>query len=237
MFTNKEQQLITKNICINVAKNMIGYNDPNFQRIHHVNHHIVLFIKDYIMKEKCKTYLELGTHFGHSLSTLLSSKYYSKYLSVDLFDVGKTIANDCIIKNVEKIANDNAKKYNVNNYNYKILKGNTHSSSIINSVKSHLSEGIDLLFIDADHRYNAVIKDFEAYFSLVNKDGYIIFDDYLPIMYRGRERDCPKAVDFLISKYKKYINVIGQIEDIVESNKYRNRNFKLNTTFIIQKII
>jgi len=39
-------------------------------------------------------------------------------------------------------------------------------------------EPIELLFIDADHRYYFVKKDVELYFPYVIRGGYVIFDDY-----------------------------------------------------------
>ena len=78
---------------------MIGSDDPQFKRIHHNFHHVVLYIKDFIMKEQCKNYLEIGTHYGHSFSNMLQSKYKTKFLGIDIF---KRWA-DSKIDNMEKI--------------------------------------------------------------------------------------------------------------------------------------
>ncbi len=59
MKLNKEFLELTKNISINTSQTILGYDDPQFKRIHHNFHHIVLYIKDYIMKENCKNYLEV----------------------------------------------------------------------------------------------------------------------------------------------------------------------------------
>ena len=234
---NIEKLNNTKNICINVAQNMFGSNDLNFKRIHHCNHHIALYIKDELMKDNCKTYFEIGTHFGHSLSTMLQSNYKSKYLSVDLFDIGNTIANDCKVKDVEKIANDNRKKYNIYNYECKILKGNSYSQKIVDKVKEYFPNGIDLLFIDGDHRYNGVINDFNSYFNMVNSGGYILFDDYLPYKKPNNDdRDCPKAIKYLIELNKDKIKNIGLVKDLCESNKYKKIDLNYNSVYIIKKL-
>jgi predicted O-methyltransferase YrrM len=39
---------------------------------------------------------------------------------------------------------------------------------------------IDLLFIDGDHSYNGVKKDFTDYSPLVRKGGWIAFHDIIP---------------------------------------------------------
>ena len=130
----------TKNISIKTSQDMIGSDDPQFKRIHHNFHHIVLYIKDFIMKEQCKNYLEIGTHYGHSFSNMLQSKYKTKFLGIDIFKRW----GDGKINNMEQLANDNAKKFNVNNYEYKLLKANSHSENTINVVKKYFPNGIDL---------------------------------------------------------------------------------------------
>lgn len=46
---------------------------------------------------------------------------------------------------------------------------------------------IDLLFIDGDHLYGGVKKDFEMYSPLVDNNGIIIFHDILP---QKQENQC-----------------------------------------------
>lgn len=231
---NIENQTATMDICINVANNMIAANDPNFRRIHHVNHHIVLYIKDYILKDKCHSYLEIGTHFGHSLSTMLHSKYPSNFLSLDLFNVGSSIARDCNVKSVEEVANQNANLFNKNNYDFLIKRANSQSSKTRDFVKQFFANGVDLLFIDGDHHYSPVMRDFELYSPLVNVGGFIIFDDYLPY-----NRECPQAVDKIV-RNNDSLEIIGVVSDIVDSCGYKPSTKAIfkgkNSTFIVRKI-
>jgi hypothetical protein len=37
----------------------------------------------------------------------------------------------------------------------------------------------DILFIDGDHRFQAVVEDFYNFMDYVNPGGFIVFDDYL----------------------------------------------------------
>jgi len=164
MRIDKEALKRTFDISIETANTMMGHDDPNFRRIHHHNHHVTLYIKDYIMKEKCKYYFEIGTHFGHSLCNLLQSAYASKYVSCDLFLRGSTIANDCKIRDIESLAKKNVEKFNTNGYDCTILRGNSHSAEMLERVQREFPEGIDLLFIDGDHRRRAVIADFKSIF-------------------------------------------------------------------------
>lgn len=219
---------------IYLSNNINGKDDPNFKRIHHHNHHLVACIKE-LMGTNCKTYCEIGTHFGHSLCNVLSSQYPTKFITIDLFS-SKGIAADCQIKNVYALACSNAFQFNTYNYEIHILKGNSTSDEIINQVKDITKTGIDLLFIDGDHRYDGVIQDFENFFPLVNSKGIIIFDDYLPYKVNNKDRECPKAVNYLVNKYKKDIHVIGLLDDKIGANKIKNNNSKLNIDFIIQKL-
>jgi len=225
-----ESSLVT---CAEIGRTLNGANDPNFKRIHHYNHHIALAIKE-IMGDKCKVYCEIGTHFGHSLCTVLQSNYPSKYISIDLFQVNRTIASDCQIKDVFKLAKSNVNKFNTHNNDCTIIKGNSQDKNTIKRVKELAPEGIDLLFIDGDHSKNGVIKDFELYLPLVNSGGIIIFDDYLPLKSNGRKRGCPEGINEIISKYKSKLNIIGLIEDKAGANNIRNKECDLNIDFIVQ---
>ena len=148
---------------------------------------------------------------------------------------GRTIASDCKIQNIEALANKNIQKFNKNNYECKILRGNSSSTEIYNKVAKEFVNGIDLLFIDGDHRRQGVISDFEKYFPLVNIGGYIVFDDYLPFRYNNKDRECPIAINDLVKKYENKLHVIGLIDDLVECNKLKNRNENKNACFIVVK--
>lgn len=59
-----------------------------------------------------------------------------------------------------------------------IIRGTSYAPEIVSNV-IHMLGGrqLDFLFIDGDHRYDAVKKDFEAYAPLVKKGGIIAFHD------------------------------------------------------------
>ena len=235
MKIDKECLELTKKISINTSQNILGCDDPQFKRIHHNFHHIVLYIKDYIMKEKCRNYLEIGSHYGHSMCNMLQSKYKSKYMGIDIFEKW----GDSNIINMENLTNENVNKFNINNYECKLIKANSQSKSTIDIVKNYFSEGIDLLFIDGDHSYRGIINDFNNYFPLVNKGGYIIFDDYLPYTIGNKEREAPKAINKIVSDNRNKINNIGLIDDIVEIYKLKKQSTNLqhkNIDYIIQKL-
>jgi predicted O-methyltransferase YrrM len=225
----------TRDISVDISRNMLGANDPQFIRIHHNFHHLVLYVKDFVMKEQCKTYLEVGAHYGHSLCNALQSKYPTKYMAIDLF---KRFGDGGVV-DMQKLANDNAEKYNVNNYEYKVVRGNSQAMDTVLKVKEYFPEGIDLLFIDGDHSYKGVTNDFNLYFPLVNSGGYIIFDDYLPYKLGNYERPAPKAINDLLKANQDKIVDIGLVDDTAEVYKIKPHDMDLggkNIDYIIQKL-
>lgn len=60
----------------------------------------------------------------------------------------------------------------------KLIRADSHSKSSFDKVKGILAERhLDLLFIDGDHAFEGVKKDFEMYSRLVKKGGLIAFHD------------------------------------------------------------
>jgi len=59
-----------------------------------------------------------------------------------------------------------------------LLRKNSHNSDTFNCVHSLLRQGqLDFLFIDGDHTYDGVRKDFEMYAPLVRNGGIVAFHD------------------------------------------------------------
>jgi predicted O-methyltransferase YrrM len=62
--------------------------------------------------------------------------------------------------------------------NIKLIRQNSHSQESLKSVKSILGGNkLDFIFIDGDHSYEGVKKDFDLYAPLVKKNGIIAFHD------------------------------------------------------------
>jgi cephalosporin hydroxylase len=59
-----------------------------------------------------------------------------------------------------------------------LLQGDSHSDETLECVTTELAgQPLDYLFIDGDHRYDGVKRDFELYGPLVRKGGLIAFHD------------------------------------------------------------
>jgi predicted O-methyltransferase YrrM len=62
-----------------------------------------------------------------------------------------------------------------------LLRADSHRESTLNKVRKILgSSKVDFLFIDGDHSYEGVKKDFEMYGGLVEREGAIAFHDIVP---------------------------------------------------------
>jgi cephalosporin hydroxylase len=69
-------------------------------------------------------------------------------------------------------------QYGLSEYPPDVIIGDSHDESTLQELKKRLwSDSIDVLFIDADHSYQGVKKDFEMYAPLVRKGGIIAFHD------------------------------------------------------------
>jgi len=60
------------------------------------------------------------------------------------------------------------------------IQGDSTSSQTQSSVRVVFPSGVDFLFIDGDHSYEGVKKDFELYHDLVRPGGLIAFHDIVP---------------------------------------------------------
>lgn len=66
-----------------------------------------------------------------------------------------------------------------------LLREDSHTEKTLDKVKAILNgKQIDFLFIDGDHSYEGVKKDFEMYSLLVKKEGVIVFHD---VALNGKE--------------------------------------------------
>lgn len=73
------------------------------------------------------------------------------------------------------------KSFSVCNQRLHLIRANSHNQKTLEKVKNILNDRrIDILFIDGDHSYDGVKRDFEMYSPLVKTDGIIVFHDIVP---------------------------------------------------------
>jgi len=126
-----------------------------------------------ILAEHCpERALEIGTAQGGTLLLLARlASPYAKIMSIDLpggmFGGGYGSLRRWVYR---RFAHRNQRLY--------LLQGDSHTEATLERVKAVLKgQPLDYLFIDGDHRYDGVKRDFEMYGPLVRKGGLIAFHD------------------------------------------------------------
>ena len=215
----KETTKINPSIeSINLINDIISKMDG---KTFHNHYHILWDIVNLIKNQNCK-YLEIGTFAGASASLISLNPKIKEVYSID---IGNPVNKEIPIKNVNKFKHSNCL--------YEYIQGDSQNSEIINYVYNKIGK-VDLLFIDGDHSYNAVINDFNNYKNLVSYGGFIVFDDYLdsfhsPQVFRA-VNDIVKGLD--TNEYE----VIGSLKyDLI--SKTNTPNLPSSNEFILRKLI
>jgi predicted O-methyltransferase YrrM len=127
-----------------------------------------------------KNVLEIGSYFGYSLHHWL---YYSsenaRVISVDLPISEFCGASDPRVPVQEHAINNEWKLWTRRNKNkLNLIQASSMLPSTKETVQQLLNgELLDFVFIDGDHRYEAVKSDFTMYYDLVKDGGIIALHD------------------------------------------------------------
>ena len=181
----------------------------------HHHYHLLFDLSNNIKKENIN-YVEIGAYAGASAILML----HNKNVKVISIDIGHPINKQKVIENINIFFNDERFEY---------IQGDSKDKKIIDELSKKINE-IDILFIDGDHSFEAVIKDFENYSNLVSKNGFIVFDDYLCNLCV----EVKPAVDKIVSSLdNKKFNIIGSLPNNL---KAKPENLLNSNCYIIQKI-
>ena len=146
----------------------------NVIQLHQIKSEIIKLL-EIIRASLPKTILEIGTLNGGTL--FLFSRIANKdalLISIDLPKV--KFGNFQFDWRVPLI-----KRFSLPHQKLKLIRANSHKTSTLYQVKKLLDgKKLDFLFIDADHSYDGVKKDFEMYGPLVKTGGIIAFHDIVP---------------------------------------------------------
>lgn len=127
-----------------------------------------------LKRRKLKSIVEIGTAQGGTLYTWCKiANSDALIISIDL--PGGPFGGGYTLNDIKKF-----RKYKKKNQKIYFLRKDSHKQETKNKLIEILDgRKIDFLFIDGDHSYRGVKKDFQLYSSLVKQNGLIVFHDIL----------------------------------------------------------
>lgn len=139
-------------------------------------HHHGVILNILVKLYPIQQYLEIGVHNGTSMSYIVNQNWKPvQCIGIDLVSSTERYARDSISM---ARSEQNITKLNMSNSIIHLLKGSSQSESMVKTVETALlSRPVDLLFIDGDHEFAGVERDFLLYSPLVKVGGLIVFDD------------------------------------------------------------
>jgi predicted O-methyltransferase YrrM len=175
-----------------------------------------------------KNIVEIGTAYGGGAITLtLGSSLGNGTMvySVDSFEGDSEGKWKVKPRNCKKNVSRTLKKFNLN---HKVIWKLIEETSL-NAAKKWSNGDIDLLFIDASHRYEDVKSDFEWWSKHLSKDGLVLFHDSRRLNESGYEShylrgwEGPSNLVREIRKMNEY-ELVGEVNSISAFRKIKTND-------------
>lgn len=148
--------------------------------------------------------LEIGSYEGQATCFFLK---YFKTSKVDCVDTWQ--GSDEHLKNsfskVEKIFNEN-----INLFPGRVIKNKKRSNDFFKKNKKKYN----IIYIDGSHFYKDVYRDAINAKKVLEKDGIIIFDDYLFNFYERKKENPITAINKFLNKHGKDFEIIAVFRQI-----------------------
>jgi hypothetical protein len=154
---------------------------------------------------------ELGVFNGNFSNTIMEFCEPEELVLIDLWE-DKNISCGDADGNNEEIENgiilyESVKNKFVNNKNVKI-----HKEDTITALSKYPDDYFDMIYVDADHKYNGCLLDLEMSYKKVKNGGYIMGHDYEQNFDKAKKTynfDVNKAVNDFCEKNKQEITMKG----------------------------
>jgi predicted O-methyltransferase YrrM/uncharacterized protein YifN (PemK superfamily) len=185
----------------------------NDQTFHH-HYHVLYDIANTFAREHSIDYLEIGCYAGGS-ACLMLQRPHTQVTSIDL---GWPVSPDTVQANVARL------NHCGNSFRY--IQGNSSDPGIIDQARDRL---YDILFVDGDHSYHGVWRDFMAYHDMVKPGGYLVFDDYNDTKHSPAVHS---AVDHIANQCRNSWEILGTVPNDLEA---RPKEIQQGNCFIMRR--
>ena len=149
-----------------ISKNFFGYFKPA-----QVQSEFVALL-DVFSRKKPKVVLEIGTFRGGTLFC------FTRLASLSALIISLDLPGGTFGGGYGRLREKIYHAFTFPKQELRLLREDSHSEGTLEKVKKILSgERIDFLFIDGDHTYEGVKRDFEMYAPLMEKGGIIALHD------------------------------------------------------------
>jgi predicted O-methyltransferase YrrM len=136
-----------------------------------------------IKNTQAQSYMEIGSEYGGSLYVLSHALPPGSIIQSIDYPLNDKKSN--VLKSV-------LKRIETKGYVTGLISGDSHSEDVLEQVRGlHTPASIDILFIDGDHSYTGVKKDYDTYSEFVKTGGLIAFHD-VSIPYDKEQSACEK---------------------------------------------
>ncbi len=176
---------------------------------HNINTLDYFFTKNNYYQKKINM-LEIGSYEGNSSFFFL--KYFPKLnlTCIDTFEGSIEQEN----KNFSQVYENF--KFNLSGYEKRLKIVKDTSDNFFNSPNTDL---YDLIYIDGSHNYKDVLNDARNSYKLLNKNGYLIFDDFLWDFYSDPNE-----------------NPLGAIKQFLKENFFKLNIVSIGYQIILKKL-
>ena len=149
-------------------------------------------------------FLEIGSFQGRSTVWLLENILTDENSSITCIDTFEGSIEHHIYSKNELINLFDIFVHNVSTFKNKIniIRGKSQE------VLKLLNESYDFIYIDGDHTAVSVIEDAILSFSLLKKDGIMIFDDYMWLQMNNYIDNPKPAIDAFLELYANKITLL-----------------------------
>ncbi len=153
---------------------LISLRHPYLKKAFNINSHLTIEekIQLYKISRNLNFIAEIGSFTGASANCFLAHEKHSKNKKVICID---TWNNDAMSEGLRDTWDEFCT--NTNNISQKIIPIRGYSNEVVQKV-SNITKYFDLLFIDGDHSYEGVKRDWENYKSFLKPSSIIVFHDY-----------------------------------------------------------